>query len=143
MSTPKTDLIKPDANKETTDTGAKGPSASEALEDSVVLDFSIFASVAVGAVYLYLALGMFHASYFLLLIDSPDPRESWSVHALAWVWRTGLPVLVGSFVMGWNTRLCKDRRTGMLIKLFTFPAWAVAVILITLFVDAIDLLVFQ
>lgn len=112
---------------------------SKVLGNTELLGLTVF----LGALYLYLGLGMFHASYFLLLLDSPNRREASWVHMLAWVWRTGVPVLVISFLAGWNTILSQDKRKGMILLMGVFPAWIVFVLLFTLFVDAVDELVFQ
>lgn len=96
-----------------------------------------------GALYLYLAFGMLHASYFLLLLDSPKPWEASWIHMLAWVWRTGVPVLLISFYLGWSAIRAQDKRKGMMIILGVFPTWIVFVLLFTLFVDAVDEVVFQ
>ena len=66
-------------------------------------------SISLGSVYLYLAMAMFHGSYFLFLLDSPDERESFWVHTLAWVWRHGIVVLIASFLVGWDLSV-KDNR---------------------------------
>jgi hypothetical protein len=100
-------------------------------------------TVALGIVYLYLAMAMFHASYFLLLLDSPNERESFWVHTLAWVWRHGILVLVGSFLLGWDMSLRDNKRKGLIVLVGTFPVWTICVLLFTLFVDAVDLLVFH
>lgn len=109
------------------------------LENTELLGLTVF----LGALYLYLGLGMFHASYFLLLLDSPNRREASWVHMLAWVWRTGVPVLVVSFLVGWKTILAHDKRKGVILLMGVFPGWIVSVLLFTLFVDAVDELVFQ
>ena len=100
-------------------------------------------TVSLGIVYLYLAMAMFHASYFLLLLDSPNERESFWVHTLAWVWRHGILILVASFLLGWDMSLKDDKRKGLIVLVATFPIWTISVLLFTLFVDAVDLLVFH
>jgi hypothetical protein len=116
-----------------------GQTESKVLENAELLGLA----GVLGALYLYLAFGMFHASYFLLLLDSPKPWEASWVHMLAWVWRTGVPVLVISFYVGWGAIRAQDKSKGMMILLGTFPAWIVFVLLFTLFVDAVDEVVFQ
>lgn len=119
---------------------ANGRPVLKVLEnDTALLGMTLF----FGALYLYLALSVFHASYFLLLLDSPKKAETWWVHMLAWVWRSGLPVLVGSLLMGWNTSLHDDRITGMFMIVGGFPTWVTFAILFTLFVDIVDELVFH
>jgi uncharacterized BrkB/YihY/UPF0761 family membrane protein len=113
--------------------------SEKVLENTELLGLTVL----LGALYLYLGLGMFHASYFLLLLDSPNRREASWVHMLAWVWRTGVPVLVVSFLVGWKSILTHDKRKGVILLLGVFPAWIVFVLLFTLFVDAVDELVFQ
>lgn len=98
-------------------------------------------TISLGIVYLYLAMAMFHGSYFLLLLDSPDERESFWVHTLAWIWRHGIVVLIASFLLGWDLSVKDDRTKGLLILVLTFPIWIVCVLLFTLFVDAVDMFV--
>lgn len=110
------------------------------------LEFDTFLLIltgCLGAVYLYLAMAMFHASYLLLLLDSPDERESIFVHSLAWVWRHGIVVLVVSFLLGWDLSIKDDRAKGLVILVLSFPIWIIAVMLLTLFVDAVDSVVFH
>jgi hypothetical protein len=116
------------------------PSASKLTElefDTVLVGVSI----SLGMVYLYLAMAMFHGSYFLLLLDSPDERESHWVHTVAWVWRHGIVVLIASFLVGWDLSLKDNRGKGLLILVLTFPLWIITVLLFTLFVDAFDMFV--
>lgn len=119
----------------------KKPSTSKLTEleyDTVLLGVSI----SLGIVYLYLAMAMFHASYFLLLLDSPDARESFMVHSLAWIWRHGIVVLIASFLLGLDLSINKENRgKGLLILVLAFPLWIIAVLLLTLVVDAFDMFV--
>lgn len=120
--------------------GKKQSSTSKLTEleyDTVLVGVSI----CLGIVYLYLAMAMFHGSYFLFLLDSPDARESWWVHTLAWVWRHGIVVLIASFLLGWDLSVKDDRAKGLVILVLTFPLWIIVVLLFTLFVDAFDMFV--
>jgi hypothetical protein len=116
-----------------------GQNESKVLQNAELLGLA----GVMGALYLYLAFGMFNASYFLLLLDSPKPWEALWIHMLAWVWRTGVPVLVISFYMGWSAIRAQDKSKGIMILLGVFPAWIVLVLFFTLFVDAVDEVVFQ
>ena len=129
--------IEPTAGKKESVASSK-TTLTELEYDTVLLGLT----VGLGIVYLYLAMAMFHASYFLLLLDSPDERESFWVHTLAWIWRHGILVLVASFLLGWDMSLNKDNRSkGLIILVLTFPIWITCVLLFTLFVDAVDMFV--
>lgn len=112
---------------------------SELEFDTVLLGVTI----SLGILYLYLAMAMFHASYFLLLLDSPDERESFWIHTLAWVWRHGILVLVVSFLLGWDMSVKDNRTKGLMVLVLSFPIWIIGVLLFTLFVDAVDTFVFH
>ena len=134
--------------RETTDPllRAKKPSlATRESQNVLVRNTELLGlTVFLGALYLYLSLRMFHASYFLLLLDSPNRREALWVHMLAWVWRTGVPVFLVSVLVGWNCILAHDnKRKGVILIVGVVPAWIAFVLLFTLFVDAVDELVFQ
>ena len=138
MATNHNHLDKP---METIKEEGKKPSSTSKLTE-LGYDTVLFGvSICLGIVYLYLAMAMFHGSYFLFLLDSPDARESWWVHTLAWVWRHGIVVLIASFLLGWDLSVKDDRAKGLVILVLTFPLWIIAVLLFTLFVDAFDMFV--
>lgn len=124
--------------KEEHDSIQKSSSFTEELRSDTIL---LGVTVSLGIVYLYLAMAMFHASYFLLLMDSPDERESFWVHTLAWVWRHSIVVLIASFLVAWDLSLKDDRAKGRFILVLAFPIWIICVLLFTLFVDAVDMFV--
>lgn len=132
-----------ESRKQTDLVKSKSTESSSTMKELEYDTLLLGLTVSLGIVYLYLAMAMFHASYFLLLLDSPDERESFWVHTLAWIWRHGILVLVASFLLGWDLTLRDDRAKGLIIIILSFPVWIIAVLLFTLFVDAVDLFVFH